>query len=47
MALNIAIAIGFVVLAVVITLAVYYVVSGDYLWSRQGEDDGRNWSPPR
>lgn len=37
----------FLVVSVVITLGVYYLVSGDYLWNRGPKSSGRNWSPPR
>jgi hypothetical protein len=39
-------AIGILVMSVTITLGVYYLVSGDWLWERE-KKDGRNWSPPR
>jgi hypothetical protein len=34
-----------VVLSIVVTLAVYYVASGDWLWERNGKDERRNWPP--
>lgn len=37
----------FVVFSVAVTLGVYYLVSGDYLWDRGPKSNGRNWSPPR
>jgi uncharacterized SAM-binding protein YcdF (DUF218 family) len=44
----IAFAVLFVVVCVAITLAVYYAVSGEWLWEKdRGNSDSRNWSPPR
>ena len=37
----------FGVVSVAITLGVYYIVTGDYLWERGPKSSGRNWSPPR
>lgn len=44
----IAFSVLFVVVCVVITLAVFYVVSGEWLWEKDRVNrDSRNWSPPR
>jgi len=40
-------AIVFVVVSAVITLAIYYIATGDWLWDRGNNDDRRNWPPPR
>lgn len=37
----------FTVLPIAVTLLVYYVASGDWLWNREGKEDRRNWTPPR
>jgi hypothetical protein len=35
-----------VVASVAITIGIYYVVSGDWLWERNGpKNDRRNWPP--
>jgi hypothetical protein len=44
---TVALGILFIVVSVGITLAVYYVASGDWLWERGSKSDKRNWSPPR
>jgi len=40
-------AVVFFVVSLVITLAIYYVATGDWLWDRGNDDDRRNWPPPR
>lgn len=43
----IALGILFTIVAVAITLGLYYILSGDYLWSKRGKSNNRNWTPPR
>jgi hypothetical protein len=40
-------AVLFTVLSTAITLAIYYVASGEWLWDKKDKGSGRNWSPPR
>jgi len=44
---TVALGVLIVVVAVLLTLGIYYVASGDWLWSKDNNGDRRNWPPPR
>jgi hypothetical protein len=44
---TIALGIVIAIVSVLITLGIYYIASGDWLWSKGNDKDRRNWPPPR